>query len=121
MTTPTVIRRVRRRTIIVIAAITLVNALLSTDLVPWRGWSRSGFVGGTLEAVIRLGPFVVAFWYGIRAERRLLNAARRAGGRICSHCGYDLSTLEHVSSCPECGHSIDMEENIADWTRCPRF
>jgi len=118
---PPVVRRVRQRTIIFIAAITLVNGLLSTDLVSRTGWWRFGLAGAMLEAAIRLGPFVGAFWYGIRAERRLLNAARQAGGRICSDCGYDLSTLNHVSFCPECGRSIDMDKNISDWTRCARF
>ncbi len=41
----------------------------------------------------------------VRLRRRL----RRAEGLMCMRCGFDLTGLEHVGRCPECGEGFDAQ------------
>lgn len=54
--------------------------------------------------------------------RRLRRSLRRAGGRICLRCGYDLSGQdEETGICPECGRRYDWDLDALQWNRYVRF
>lgn len=45
----------------------------------------------------------------------------RAKGRICIHCGYDLSGNEEDNVCPECGQVFDGIQDIERWRAWTAF
>lgn len=45
----------------------------------------------------------------------LRRALHRSSGRLCTHCGYDVSTLAAQGTCPECGLGYDTEKDRPLW------
>ncbi len=82
---------------------------------------RLGLTGGggyrLVPIALALTPIVVLlpFWHWrVRRLRRALFASRF---RLCMHCGYDVSTLYHAGTCPECGQPYDAARDVAIWAR----
>ncbi len=93
-----------------LGAVGVGYALLREYLgLPWHGWYKL-----IPLALVWMPIFVVApIWYlRTRAVRR---AIHRSGGRLCTHCAYDLSTLGPAGTCPECGRAYDVEKDAALW------
>lgn len=70
--------------------------------------------------VAGLAPLVVVNpWYAWRTAwlRRALKASK---GRLCTHCGYDVSALGVSGTCPECGGSYDIAADAALWAGLAR-
>jgi hypothetical protein len=82
---------------------------------------RLGLPGGgayrLVPIALGLAPFVVLlpFWHWrVRRLRRALFASRF---RLCTHCGYDVSTLSLAGTCPECGQPYDAARDVAIWAQ----
>lgn len=78
------------------------------------GLPRGGFFR-VLPLTLIIIPWVVflPLWYWrVRRFRRALFASRF---RLCTHCGYDLSTLGAAGICPECGREFDAARDVARW------
>ena len=75
------------------------------------GISRS-LANITLIALVVVATWPYAAWaYGrfyTKPFRRVLNETID-GFHICEACGYDLSAIEGVARCPECGHRTQPE------------
>lgn len=101
------IRALALAVLCVIAAIVLV--LLRIEL----GWPKRGPSRYAIFALC-LAPFlihpIVNFHH--RHIRRAWHASR---GRLCTHCAYDLSTIEPAGICPECGKAYDVESDAILW------
>ena len=85
--------------------------LRKLQLVPRGGASR--FV----PLVMGVAPIVVLlpFWHWrVRRLRRALFASQF---RLCTHCGYDVSTLAATGTCPECGTPYDAAKDVELWAR----
>ena len=50
-----------------------------------------------------------------RLRRRLRRELGASGGRLCTHCIYNLKDLPPRGSCPECGHEYDAEFDARTW------
>ncbi len=60
---------------------------------------------------------VVGLAFGISVYlRRLRGDVRRAGGRLCPQCLYDLAT-DAATTCPECGNAYSAGEPADFWRR----
>ncbi len=51
----------------------------------------------------------------VRLRRRIQREFDAAGGRLCTHCGYNLKDLPPRGGCPECGHEFDAEFDAKTW------
>lgn len=75
-----------------------------------RGFAyRYGAVVLGLLPIMVLGP-----WW-TRRTRHIRRALRESGGRLCTHCAYDVSTLAPSGTCPECGKPYDGEKDKPLW------
>ncbi|MFG0259315.1 MAG: hypothetical protein ACF8LK_03100 [Phycisphaerales bacterium JB041] len=63
-----------------------------------------------------VAPVLVIYPIGYVLQRRLGRQWRRAGGRLCTWCAYDLSSLDASGTCPECGNAYDLEQDAATWS-----
>jgi hypothetical protein len=78
------------------------------------GWNKRG---PARYATMALGfaPALVIFPYFHFSRRHIRRAWRDSGGRLCTHCAYDLSALEPEGICPECGRAYDIESDAMLW------
>ena len=76
---------------------------------------QTGFlVGGSLMGlVVAVGAMLDVLVLDEREKRRV----RAAGYRVCSRCGYDLSTSELSGLCPECAFEYDVVSLEEAWER----
>lgn len=64
---------------------------------------------------IALVPVVVLTPLWIMRTRWIRRALRGSEGRLCTHCGYDVSRLAHAGVCPECGRAYDITADRRLW------
>lgn len=65
--------------------------------------------------VLGLLPILVVWpWWYFRT-RSIRKALLESEGRLCTHCAYDVSTLEPSGTCPECGKPYDIEKDKVLW------
>ena len=57
-----------------------------------------------------LTPLLVLTPLWLLRTRHLRRALLESQGRLCTHCAYDVSTLEPSGTCPECGKPYDIEK-----------
>lgn len=69
------------------------------------------YVGVLLAAV----PFTVIWPLWMLRTRHIRRALLRSGGRLCTHCAYDVSSLSPSATCPECGRAYDIEKDKPLW------
>jgi hypothetical protein len=75
-----------------------------------RGFAyRYGALFLGLTPVVMLLP-----WWFFRT-RSIRKALLESEGRLCTHCAYDVSTLEPSGTCPECGKPYDIEKDKVLW------
>jgi|GEM_PF-1211827 len=97
-----------------VVAVVLVVAFLF--LRSHFNWPRTGW----LRVVPLLGgllPACVILPIGWMMRRSLHRDWRESGGRLCAHCGYNVSALPPAGTCPECGKAYDIERDAAMWAR----
>ncbi len=77
---------------------------------PWSGtiWAQ------VIPASLGLLSCIV-FPLQFQSRRHIRRAWRDSGGRLCTHCAYDLSALEPEGLCPECGRAYDVESDAILW------
>lgn len=64
---------------------------------------------------VGLPPVVVLLpWWWLRT-RWIRRALLESQGRLCTHCAYDVSTLDPAGTCPECGKPYDIEKDKVLW------
>ena len=83
--------------------------LRRAGLAPRQSWQMP------VITVFGLAPAVVIYPIGYLVQRRTVRDWHRARGRLCAHCGYDVSTLDDPGTCPECGTPYDTERDAAMW------
>ncbi|GJM19666.1 MAG: hypothetical protein DHS20C14_18790 [Phycisphaeraceae bacterium] len=74
-------------------------------------WYVPLLIGLILIAVIP-GSVGIPIW-----AARVQGRVKRAGGRICPNCLYDLRMLDDAAVCPECGWDIVAEAPEVTWAR----
>lgn len=78
---------------------------------PKHGWMRVlPLLGGLLPSCIIL-PI------GWVMRRSVHREWLESGGRLCAHCGYNVSALAAAGICPECGQTYDIEKDGAMWAK----
>lgn len=60
-------------------------------------------------------PFVVIWPLWMLRTRWIRRALLRTGGRLCTHCAYDVSLLAPSGTCPECGSPYDIDRDKPLW------
>lgn len=65
--------------------------------------------------VLGLLPILVIFPCWFFRTRSIRRALLESEGRLCTHCAYDVSTLEPSGTCPECGKPYDIEKDKVLW------
>jgi len=83
--------------------------LRRAGLAPRQSWQMP------VITVFGLAPAVVIYPVGYLVQRRTVRDWHRARGRLCAHCGYDVSALDDPGTCPECGNSYDLEQDAPMW------
>ena len=76
--------------------------------VEWYKWTILGVGLAPLVAVMPICQWMLG------RTRRKFEAAR---GRLCTHCGYDLSAHGEAGLCSECGQPFDARRNAEAWKR----
>jgi hypothetical protein len=62
-----------------------------------------------------LPPIIVLWPWWLFRTRSIRKALLESEGRLCTHCAYDVSTLEPAGTCPECGKPYDIEKDKPLW------
>jgi hypothetical protein len=95
-----------------IACVVIALVLLAVTALPNLPRPR---VWKLATTVIALFPAVVLqpLWHWRKGWLRDL--ARKNRGRLCTHCAYNVSTLEPAGTCPECGESYDHAADAPLW------
>lgn len=106
---PPVARR-GRLMIVVIPQLVVVTGLLWS----WLGSGRHGPVPLWVFVLPVAGVLVSNALIAWRA-RHLRARVARAGGRLCTKCGYDLGGLSEQGTCPECGQRFRLDDTIHAW------
>lgn len=109
---PVMRRAIRWWTILTIAfaAAGFVAILLRDQLgLPRTGWYRF------MPLALGLGPLLIINPLYLWRTAWLRRALRTSGGRLCTHCAYDVSTLAPVGTCPECGNAYDIHKDRSLW------
>ena len=65
--------------------------------------------------VLGLLPILAIFPCWFFRTRSIRRALLESEGRLCTHCAYDVSTLEPSGTCPECGKPYDIEKDKVLW------
>lgn len=60
-------------------------------------------------------PFFVVWPLWMLRTRHIRRALLRSGGRLCTHCAYDVSALAPEGTCPECGELYDIRKDKPLW------
>ncbi len=112
---PPVLRRMGRNylvascTAVVLAvAIVIVREPLGLGGL-WWGRLAPLFMG-----MLPLGVFTPIAWWLTRHVRRDFHAA---GGRLCTHCAYNVGAMGDEGTCPECGERFDARADAATWRK----
>ncbi len=84
----------------------LWQATLTRSKQPWQRYAIMAF---------GFAPVVVIYPLGYLRQRVIVREWRRTGGRLCPHCGYDVTGLADRGACPECGKGYDREADRAMW------
>lgn len=74
---------------------------------PWGRWGPMAF---------GLTPILVCWPMYVLGRRRINRQFKEAGGRLCTHCGYDLRSLGDSGACPECGHAFQADRDAEKWS-----
>ncbi|MEK6702477.1 MAG: hypothetical protein AABZ53_09450 [Planctomycetota bacterium] len=94
--------------LVVLATIAYVVLRQALDW-PRKGWSVwIPLATGALPMCVIL-PF--GHWL-LRGIRRDWEAS---DGRLCTDCGYNVSGLPPAGTCPECGHTYDIDRDLEVW------
>ncbi len=62
-----------------------------------------------------LPPVVVLLPWWLYRTRSIRQALLESEGRLCTHCAYNVSTLEPAGTCPECGKPYDIDKDKVLW------
>lgn len=74
-----------------------------------------GFAYRYGSMVLGLVPVMVVWpWWYVRT-RSIRRALLESEGRLCTHCAYDVSTLDPAGTCPECGKPYDIARDAPLW------
>ena len=92
----------------VLAAIAWVALRRSLGL-PRGGWFRY------VPMVLGLMPILVLMPLWVWRTRRIRRAIVASGGRLCTHCAYDVSKLPDPGTCPECGKRFEFAVDKQAW------
>jgi hypothetical protein len=85
-------------------------AVLRKPLGVPRGFAyRYGAMVPGLLPILVLWP-----WWYVRT-RSIRKALLESEGRLCTHCAYNVSTLDPAGTCPECGKPYDIEKDKVLW------
>lgn len=113
---PPCVRRLQRLWLIPVVLLPLISGAWMMKL--WLSPTASGrWTAIVMPLSISLPQFVTMFFL-IRAMLRLRRAFIAAGGRLCTNCVHDLSGLDEVGKCPECGHGFNAAVDGAAWKKC---
>lgn len=96
-----------------LAVLCVVAAIVLLFLRIELGWGNRG-PARFLPFVLALGPFIIHPITN-HHHRHIRRAWRDSGGRLCTHCAYDLSALGPEGLCPECGGAFDVESDAMLW------
>jgi hypothetical protein len=77
--------------------------------IPYEPWGRYG------PLVFALMPILVFWPMFLLGRRRFFRVFKEAGGRLCTHCAYNLSPMGESGTCPECGKPHDAKADKAMW------
>ena len=77
--------------------------------LPHRRWWKLAAVAVALFPIVVLQPL----W--VYRTRHLSRLAKETQGRLCANCAYDVSTLDPVGTCPECGKAYDIARDAPLW------
>ena len=114
--TPPCVRRVQRLWLIPVVFVPLIFGAWMARL--WLVPNAGSALWVTIAMPLSLfGPQFVAMFFMIRAARKLKRAFVASGGRLCTNCAHDLSGLDDVGKCPECGHGFDAALDAAAWKK----
>jgi len=61
--------------------------------------------------VVLVAAFSILWIVDVRWKR----AAKRAGGKLCTRCGFDMTAHDDGAICPECGTEFDEALSIQTW------
>ena len=78
------------------------------------GIPRSG-VWRFVPLMMGLSPIVVSMPVGHWMLRGIRREWHATGGRLCTHCAYDVSDLAPAGTCPECGGAYDIAADAEIW------
>ena len=62
-----------------------------------------------------IAPLIVIWPLWVLRTRHIRRALVKSGGRLCTHCAYDVSALPPAGTCPECGRDYDIESDKPLW------
>jgi hypothetical protein len=113
--TPPVLRRTSRRWAIAVLAVLLSLGLVLL-LDEWLEWGERRVVRGVVT-LLSLLPLLVICPLTSIAVLRLRRTYVKAGGRLCPHCAYNVSSLGDRGTCPECGGAFDVIADAPMWRR----
>ena len=112
---PAVIRRRVRNYVLLAITISLAApglVLLRDPLsIPREPWGRYG------PLVLALIPLFIMWPMFFLGRRRMHTEFNEAGGRLCTHCAYNLAPMGERGICPECGKAFDAQTDEAMWTK----
>lgn len=110
---PPVVRRVYRGCFVlsIVAIVVAVGTLVFRDSLDWLGQPWRKLVPVAFSVLPAGVIYPIGTWL-VRGIRRDWHAS---GGRLCTYCGYDLSTIAPVGLCPECGKRYDINADATTW------
>lgn len=74
-----------------------------------------GFAYRFGSLILGLTPLLVLTPLWLLRTRHIRRALLESAGRLCTHCAYNVSTLEPAGTCPECGKPYDIEKDKPLW------
>jgi hypothetical protein len=95
----------------------ILCAVLACGLTAWRYTLADRRRPWQRYTIMTFGflPALVIFPLGALRLRGVTRAWQRTGGRLCTHCAYDITGLTDRGTCPECGRGYDVEADAARW------
>ncbi len=95
---------------ILIVLTTIIYAVLREPLdLPRHGWAR------WLPLALGLLPLCIILPTSHWILRNIRKDWATSGGRLCTHCAYDVSKLPPAGKCPECGKNYDILADAQVW------
>lgn len=80
-------------------------------------WTRRELIGLFQMVLFWIIGLLVCWGVSTALARGRQRAFERAGGRLCTHCRYDLRGLGDTGLCPECGKPFDIARDAEAWAR----